>query len=103
MRVLILVAIIASAAAFAPAVKTDGPRTVLDVHRRDVLAGFAGMLAAPTIANAAGSTFFFDDKIETVKEASQMATGGRVDLNNAFVVRLFGLVCGYLYLAKGFG
>jgi hypothetical protein len=62
-------------------------KTELAVHRRDVLVtALAGLMISPALSHAAGSTFFFDDKIENVREASQMATGDRFDLNSAFVV-----------------
>jgi len=91
MRVFIaLLTLVAATSAFAPAIKTKKPATKLDVSRRDVFAGIAGLVAAaPVVANAAGSTFFVDDKIELLRpEPSQMATGGKIDLNNAFVVRI---------------
>ena len=62
--------------------------TKLQVQRRDVLvSGIATLLTVPGVAVAKpASTFFYDDKIEFVKEESQMPTGGKVDLNSAFVV-----------------
>jgi hypothetical protein len=61
--------------------------TQLDMERREVLiTGILGLAAAPGLAHAKGSTFFYDDKIEDVREASQMPTGGKLDLNSAFVV-----------------
>lgn len=40
------------------------------------------------------STFFYDDKIEEKPpEASQLPTGGKVDLNSAFVVRMYATFC----------
>jgi len=85
MRVLFLiVAGLATTMAFVPAIQQKRTTTELAVHRRDVLAGFAGLVLMPGIASA-GSTFFFDEKIEQVYEPSQQATGGKVDLNNAFV------------------
>lgn len=87
MRILFAAALLATATAFAPAIKTKQPLTKLDVHRRDVLiTALGGLLIAPHVAEAAGSTFFFDDKIETVREPSQMHTGGKIDLNSAFIV-----------------
>ena len=58
-------------------------------QRRDFLiSSIVVLLATPAIANAKpASTFFYDDKIEFVKEESQMYTGGKLDLNSAFVVR----------------
>lgn len=88
MRVVLLTLLISTTAlAFSPATLKKAPKTQLDVHRRDFLAtGLAGLMIVPEIASAKGSTFFYDDKIETVKEESQMPTGGKVDLNSAFVV-----------------
>ena len=90
MRVaLLLLSLFASALAFAPAVQKTvrTSPTQLNVQRRDVLiTGIMGFLAAPAIATAKGSTFFYDEKIEFVKEENQMATGGKLDLNSAFVV-----------------
>lgn len=90
MRVaLLLLSVFSSALAFVPAVhKTvlTSP-TQLDAQRRDVLiTGIMGFLAAPGLAKAKGSTFFYDEKIEFVKEENQMPTGGKIDLNSAFVV-----------------
>lgn len=91
MRFAILFLIVQAAAAFVPAVqKTAKTTTQLDLNRRDVvITGIMGLLSAPGIAQAAsGSTFFYDDKIEEVREASQQATeGGKLDLNGAPVVR----------------
>ena len=58
-------------------------------QRRDFLiSSVVGLFVAPVLANAKpASTFFYDDKIEFVKEESQMYTGGKIDLNSAFVVR----------------
>lgn len=75
--------------AFSPSVriqKKTASTTQLDLGRRELLTGLAGLLAAPSLANAAGSTFFFDDKIEEVIEPSQLATGGKLDINAAPVV-----------------
>ena len=47
-------------------------------------------ISAPQQAQAkAASTFFFDEKIETVMEPAQMATGDKLDLNAAFVVCIY--------------
>lgn len=85
---LIVLSLFASAVAFVPAVqKKVITSTQLNLERRDVLiTGIMGLIAAPGIATAKGSTFFYDDKIEQVREESQMPTGGKVDLNSAFVV-----------------
>ena len=77
------------------------------IQRRDVLAtaaaavtSFVVFLADNNNNNAAqaatqaqsqrvsssGSTWFFDEKIEQVREEAQLPTGGKIDLNNADVV-----------------
>lgn len=63
-------------------------KTELSLQRRDLLiTGILGLIAIPEIATAKGSTFFYDDKIEEKPvEQSQMPTGGKLDLNSAFVV-----------------
>lgn len=86
MRVFITLLLLAVATAFVvttpPSKKTA---TKLDVTRRDILV--TGILASiPTVAHASGSTFFYDEKIEQVREPSQMLTGDKLDLNSAFVV-----------------
>jgi hypothetical protein len=63
-------------------------------HRRDILTigGFSTLLLLsplfppPQMAVASGSTFFYDEKIDQVREPNQMYTGGKIDLNSAFVV-----------------
>lgn len=88
MRVLISLLTVTMAVAFSPVIMKKSSKTQLSVHRRDFLAsGLFGLMIVPEIASAKGSTFFYDDKIELVKEESQMPTGGKVDLNSAFVVR----------------
>jgi photosystem II PsbU protein len=84
--------VITQAAAFIPSVATKihvtTVTTELSVHpsRRDFLfVGIATATFTPLIANAASSTFFYDQKIETVIEPSQMATNGKIDLNSAQV------------------
>lgn len=74
--------------AFTPMTQKPTFATKLQVQRRDVLvSGIATLLTVPGVAVAKpASTFFYDDKIEFVKEESQMPTGGKVDLNSAFVV-----------------
>ncbi|GAX15841.1 hypothetical protein FisN_2Lh438 [Fistulifera solaris] len=62
--------------------------TSLDMERREfheaILSIVAGVLAVPTVASAKpASTFFFDD--ELVQEPAQQNTGGKVDVNAAFV------------------
>lgn len=98
MRVtLLLHMFVAPALAFAPAVKTAESLTTATstmllhaVNRRDVvdlLTGGAILGCTPGLASAkAASTFFYDDQIENVREESQMYTGGKLDLNSAFVV-----------------
>jgi hypothetical protein len=97
MRFFAVVALLAActACAFVPVhVKLAKTTELAAVSRRDVLVtALAGLVAAPALSHASGSTFFFDEKIETVREASQMPTGNRVDLNSAFVVRRL-LACG---------
>jgi hypothetical protein len=51
-----------------------------------LMIGSGLVVALPRSAEAKGSTFFYDEKIEFVKEPQQMATDGKVDLNAAFVV-----------------
>ena len=87
---LTFVLLFAPVIAFVPAVvhkKTFS--TKLDVHRRDLLiTGIVGLLVAPELVTAKSSTFFYDDKIEEKPpEPSQLPTGGKMDLNSAFVVR----------------
>ena len=73
--------------------QTTTTTTQLDmVDRRHVLAQVAtlGLLLNQVVepAHAKGSTFFFDETIETVREPAQMPTGDKIDLNSAFVVRV---------------
>jgi hypothetical protein len=99
MRFFAVVAILGAcaASAFVPVQVKLAKATTTElaaVSRRDVLVtALAGLVTAPALSHASGSTFFFDEKIETVREASQMPTGNRVDLNSAFVVRRL-LACG---------
>ena len=89
MRIAILLLTLLSyyATAFAPC-PSGRHSTELQVNRRDLLmAGTLGLLFLPKTAEAASSTFFYDMNIENVREESQMATDGRLDLNAAFVVR----------------
>jgi hypothetical protein len=63
--------------------------TSLAMERREfheaLLTILGGVLAVPTVASAKpASTFFFDD--ESVQEPAQQSTGGKVDVNAAFVV-----------------
>jgi hypothetical protein len=90
MRLVLLLSVLAvSALAFTPVqVKVSRGTSLNAVNRRDVLITvLSGIVAAPAVSQASGSTFFYDDKIETVREQSQMPTGDRLDLNSAFVVR----------------
>jgi hypothetical protein len=85
---LLVLSFAASAMAFSPLIQVDKKTssTQLGLKRRDLLTGIAGLVAAPSIASAGkGSTWFFKDK--DIKEESQMATDGKLDLNGAFVVR----------------
>jgi len=85
---LLLPLFVPTAVAFLPAIQKTpvATTTKLDMERRDVLiTGIMGLVAAPGLAQATGSTFFYDDKIEEVREPQQMATGGKVDLNSAYV------------------
>ena len=92
MRLYLLIAFVGTLTvnAFVPTVPKAAATTTttqLEMERRDVLiTGIMGLVAAPGLAHAKGSTFFYDDKIEEVREPSQMATDGKVDLNSAFVV-----------------
>jgi hypothetical protein len=89
MRVLLCLLIATTTIAFSPAITKQASKTQLSLRRRAFLtSGLVGLMIVPEIASAKGSTFFYDDKIEFVKEESQMPTGGKVDLNSAFVVRL---------------
>ena len=99
MRLLLFfLSLLASAVAFLPTVQrqkvtADVTTTQLNLERRDVImTGILGWITVPGIATAKGSTFFYDDKIEQVREASQMPTGGKLDLNSAFVVRFLCVV-----------
>jgi SNF family Na+-dependent transporter len=85
---LLVLSFAASAMAFSPMIQVEKKTspTQLGLKRRDLLAGIAGLVAVPSIASAHGSTFFFDDKIETFREESQMPTDGKIDVNGAFVV-----------------
>ena len=57
------------------------------MDRRQVIAAGISLIAGPAIANAKpSSTWFFDENIENVREESQMRTGGKLDINAAFVV-----------------
>mmetsp|Transcript_36441 Transcript_36441/g.75843 ORF Transcript_36441/g.75843 Transcript_36441/m.75843 type:complete len:159 (-) Transcript_36441:832-1308(-) len=89
MRSFFLLAVVAPLChAFAPHPAAGRTTTELQMERRDLLAaGALGLiLAAPKVAEAKpASTFFFDEHIETVREEAQLATGGRLDLNSAFV------------------
>jgi hypothetical protein len=96
MRLVLLLSLLTlSALAFTPVqVKVSRATSLNAVNRRDVLfTVLSGVVAVPAVSHASGSTFFFDEKIETVHEASQMPTGNRLDLNSAFVVRT-GRECG---------
>jgi hypothetical protein len=88
MRTAIVFATLASSTlAFTPSLQTTrGTTTQLEVTRRDALAGFGGLIAAPVMANAASSTTFF--KPEDLFEPAQMSKGDKLDLNSAFVVRM---------------
>ena len=101
MRFLFALSLLTLAAAFRPAVKPKPSMTELAmVTRRDALLAAGLAVVAPVEAARAashaiqnregshthGSTWFFDDKIEQVREESQMPTGGKLDLNNAAVV-----------------
>jgi hypothetical protein len=75
--------------AFTPTLHKTPFSTEINLQRRDVLvSGIAAVFTIPGIATAKpASTFFYDEKIEFVKEESQMPTNGKFDLNSAFVVR----------------
>jgi photosystem II PsbU protein len=84
MRVFLLSLLVLGANAFTPMPLQQRAETALAMERRDVLmAGLAGLATLPAIANAKGSTWFYDEKIEDVKEESQMRTDGRIDINGA--------------------
>jgi hypothetical protein len=86
---LLVLSFAASAIAFSPLIQVEKKTssTQLGLKRRDLLTGFAVLVAAPTIASASSSTWFFNENIENVKEENQMPTDGKLDLNAAFVVR----------------
>jgi hypothetical protein len=83
---LLIIAGLYAVSGFAPSMRKTTTTTQLNLERRELLAGILELVAAPAIANAKGSTWFYDQKIETVQEPAQMHTGGKVDLNAAFVV-----------------
>jgi hypothetical protein len=94
--VLFALAVLTTAAvAFTPPAPRARPTIALSAStqsRRDVLltgvlSGILAVTARPNRADAKGSTFFYDENIELVREPSQMSTGGKIDLNSAFVVR----------------
>jgi SNF family Na+-dependent transporter len=92
MRVLILLSLLAAAATAFTAIPmktvTTTTSTALNLKRRDLLiTGVMGLVAGahPLVAGAKGSTFFYDQQDQPV-EQSQMYTGGKLDLNAAFVV-----------------
>lgn len=77
---------------FVPLAKPQHSRLLaLHATRRQVateaIASFAFLAATQAAEAKPASTFFFDEKIETVHEPSQMPTNGKFDLNAAFVVR----------------
>ena len=78
---LLIIAGLCAVSGFAPSMCKTTTTTQLDLQRREPLVDIFGLVAAPAIANAKGSTWFYDQKIETVQEDAQMHTGGRVDLN----------------------
>jgi hypothetical protein len=88
----------ASAMAFSPVIQVERKTssTQLGLKRRDLLTGIAGLVAAPSIASASSSTWFFDEKIEDFKEESQMPTDGKIDFNGAFVVRTLRATASFL-------
>lgn len=68
------------------------PTTCIHMQRRDVLL-LGGILFAPSVANAkAASTYFFEDNL--VQEPAQQYTGGKLDVNAAFVVSILLSVAG---------
>lgn len=101
MRILLSTLLVAVATAFQPIQTPQRVATKLEVARRDVLVTIVGGVLAPAAAANAlshgmqnregshthGSTWFFDENIENVREESQMPTGGKLDLNGATVVR----------------
>jgi photosystem II PsbU protein len=87
MRAFLVSLLALSASAFAPTPLQHRAETALAMERRDVLiAGLTGLATLPAIANAnPASTWFYDERIEDVREANQMRTDGRLDINSAFV------------------
>lgn len=75
------------AISFAPAVHVHRSTALHSTKRRLLITGIMGLILKPHQADAKpASTFFFDETIENVREPSQMRTGGRLDINSAFVV-----------------
>lgn len=104
MRIIVWASLVTTGVAFQP-LTIRSPKisssTQLEMERRDVLVTLvAGAIMGPEAAHALshgvqnrqgshthGSTWFFDEQIENVREESQMPTGDKVDLNGAIVVR----------------
>lgn len=88
MKIVIVSLLCTLASAFVPQeTYRSASRELHAINRREILlAGVTGLVAQPAVSTAAGSTFFFDEKIELVREESQMRTDGLIDVNNAFVV-----------------
>jgi len=103
MRVFLAFLFASVAAAFTQQTTTRTTTELSAINRRDVFAGIAAaIVTVPQVAIAEshanqnragshthGSTFFFDDQIENVYEESQQATGDKLDINGAVVVRFF--------------
>ena len=87
LRVLLVSLLAMTAGAFAPMPQQKRVETALAMDRRTMLiAGLSGLATLPAVTNAKpASTWFFDENIENVREASQMRTNGKLDLNSAFV------------------
>lgn len=89
MRVL-LFTLIPLVAAFAPNLNGDRTQTKLAVNRRDALltgASFAGMFGLP-LASIAFQQPFQKKHDDQLTETPQLRTGGKVDLNSAYVVSI---------------
>jgi hypothetical protein len=95
MRILLLTIIPLTVSAFAPnsnhhragATTTTTTRTKLDVSRRDAIiftgAALAGVLNVPVESQA-----FSQQLDDNLTEVTQLPTGGKLDLNSAYVVSI---------------
>lgn len=88
MRILFLTITIPFVAAFAPSVQNEKrAQTKLDVTRRDILVNGAAVAAIAAFPEA--SVAFSQQLDDHLTEPTQMYTGGKYDLNSAYVVSLW--------------